>query len=247
MTLVEFIAPLKKGTHLKRILAVLYFHERYEQKTAMTVSEIRQSLKRARAPGYAKVNVADVVNKCGALVDTSGLKQGTRLWNLTDSGREHVRTILDLPKADIEIEHDVGILENLSARVGDNDVREYLEEALRCLRVGALRACVVFVWTGAIRKIQIDVMAKGSKVVTAEVQKHDPKGRRISKLDDFAYVKDEIVLRVAKHLGLLDKNQKDTLTEALGLRNRCSHPSKYRPGIKRVSAFLEDVIQIVFV
>ncbi len=247
MTLVEFIAPLLKSKHQDRILAILYYRERYEQKTALTADEIRQALRGARIKGWAKVNVVDVLNKSGALVDTSGLKDHKRLWSLTDSGREHVRKLLGFPQADAEVEHDIGTLENLVAKVPDPDVRDYLGEALKCLQVGALKACTVFVWVAAIRTIQTALMAKGLAAVNAAIQKHDPKARLLKSQDDFAYVKDVITLLAAKELGLLDKNQKDALTEALNLRNRCGHPSKYRPGAKKVSAFVEDITSIVLV
>lgn len=246
MTLVEFLAPLAKKTHQDRILALLYYRERYEQKTTLTVDEVRQGLKSARAKGWAKVNAADVLSKSGSLVDTSGVHGKKRLWNLTDSGREHVRKLLGLPMADVEVEHDVGTLEDLVSKVNDDDVRGYLEEAVKCLQVGALRACTVFVWVAAIRTIQSDMMTKGSAAVTTAVQKHDPKARAVKSLDDLAYVKDATTLLAAKELGILDKNEKDTLTEALNLRNRCGHPGKYRPGIKKVSALVEDITSIAF-
>lgn len=246
MTLVEFIAPLSKKTHQDRILVVLYYRERYEQKTALSVDEIRQGLKNARSKGWAKVNVADVLSKSGALVDTGRLQGKRRLWNLTDSGREHVRMLLGLPEADVEIEHDVGTLENLVTKITDPDVRDYLDEALKCLQVGALRACTVFVWAAAIRTIQTSLIAKGTTALSAAIQKHDPKARPVNTLDDFAHIKDATSLLAAKDLGVLDKNEKDTLTEALNLRNRCGHPGKYRPGVKKVSAFVEDITSIVF-
>jgi hypothetical protein len=165
---------------------------------------------------------------------------------LTESGREYVRRLLGLPANEPEIERDVATLTALVSEVSNDDVRNYLEEALKCLQVDALRACVVFVWTAAVRTIQAEVMAKGSAPVTTAVQRHDPKARAITKIDDFAYVKDSVLLLAATDLGLLDKNEKDTLTDALNLRNRCGHPSKYRPGVKKVSAFVEDITSIVF-
>lgn len=246
MTLVEFLAPLAKKTHQDRILAILYYRERYEQKTALTVEEVRQGLKSARVKGWAKVNVADVLSKSGPLVDTSGVQGKRRIWNLTDSGRENIRKLLGLPKADVEVEHDVGTLEDLVSKVTDADVRDYLDEAVKCLQVGALRACTVFVWVAAIRKIQTEMIAKGSAAVTTAVQKHDPKARTLKSLDDFAHIKDATTLLAAKELGILDKNEKDTLTDALNLRNRCGHPGKYRPGVKKVSAFVEDITSIAF-
>lgn len=246
MTLVEFLAPLKKGKHQDRILALLYYCERYEQQPSLTIDSIRKRLKGARAPGASKVNIADVLSKSGALSDTDGLEGARRLWKLTESGREHVRGLLGLPTNEPEIEHDVATLTALVSKVSNDDVRSYLEEALKCLQVGALRACVVFVWTAAVRTIQTEVMAKSSAAVTAAVQKHDPKARPITKIDDLAYVKESVLLLAASDLGLLDKNEKDTLTEALNLRNRCGHPSRYRPGVKKVSAFVEDITSIVF-
>jgi hypothetical protein len=90
------------------------------------------------------------------------------------------------------------------------------------------------------------MMAKGSASVTAALQRHDPKVPRVKSIDDFAYIRDATVLLAAKDLGVLDKNEKDVLTEGLNLRNRSGHPGKYRPGVKKVSAFIEDVTSIVF-
>jgi hypothetical protein len=246
LTLVEFLAPLAKKKHQDRILGVLYYCERYERQASLTIENIRLRLKGARTHGWAKVNIADVLSKSGPLADTNGLEGTRRLWTLTESGREYVRNLLGLPATEAEIEHDVGTLTALVSKVSNDDVRSYLEEALKCLQIGALRACVVFVWTAATRIIQSEAMTKGSKVVTAAVQKHDPKVRTITTVDDFAYVKEAVLLLAAKDLGLFDKNEKDTLTEALNLRNRCGHPTKYRPGVKKVSAFVEDVTSILF-
>jgi hypothetical protein len=246
VTLVEFLAPLKNGKHEDRVRAVLYYCERYEQRPSMTADQIRKRLKDARAPGAAKVNVPDVLTKSGERANTDGVEGGRRLWLLTETGHEHVRSLLGLPASEPEIEHDVATLSALVAKVPDGDVRDYLEEALKCLRVGALRACVVFIWTAAAREIQTSMMAKGPSAVTAAVQKHDPKARSINKIDDFAYVKEAVQLLAALGLGLLDKSEKDTLEEALDLRNRCGHPSKYKPGAKKVSAFVEDVTSILF-
>jgi hypothetical protein len=74
MTLVEFLAPLLKKTNQDRVLAILYYRERCDQIPTLTVDEIRNALKNARVPKWAKVNVAYVLSKSGHLVDTSGLK-----------------------------------------------------------------------------------------------------------------------------------------------------------------------------
>jgi len=246
MTLPEFLAPFRAGTNQDRVLAVMYFYERYEDKTAVTVAEIRSGLRRARVRRAGRINVADVLAKSGPYLDTGGTRGREKLWSLTETGRQLIRGKLDLPAADVEVEHDVGALEQVVQKISNPEIKDYLEEAVKCLQVGALRACVVFVWSGAIRTIQERILSAGGTGVTAALQKHDPKCRSVTTIDDFAYVKDDTTLLAARDLGVLDKNQKDTLKEALGLRNRSGHPGKYRPGVKKVSSYIEDVVSIVF-
>jgi hypothetical protein len=246
MTLVEFLAPLRNGSHRDRVLAVLYFEARYNSNQALTVEQLRACLKNARVKGHAKLNIADVLSKSGHYVDSPGAEGKRRLWKLTDSGSAHVRQLLGLPEAEPEIEHDVSALVQASAAVGEAVVRQYLEEGIKCLSVGARRASVVFLWTGAVRSLQERMLTAGKKQLNAALTKHDPRARTVSSIDHFSYVKDRITVLAALELGILDKSEKDTLLEALGLRNRCGHPAKYNPGEKKVSSFVEDLIQIVF-
>lgn len=246
MTLVEFLAPLKKASHRDRILAVLYYQHRYKDADALTVEEIRKNLTQARAPNAKNVNIAAVLATSGHYVDTSGTSGNRHLWKLTSSGERYVRELLELPDAQPEIEHDIGALAKLVSQLADQHIRAYVEEALKCLQVGALRACVVFLWAGAIRTLQEGLLGYGSDKLTAALQKHDPKARKVSSIDHFAYIKDKTTVLAALELGSLDKNEKDTLEEALNLRNRCGHPSKYKPGPKKVSSFIEDVVGIMF-
>jgi hypothetical protein len=68
----------------------------------------------------------------------------------------------------------------------------------------------------------------------------------VKKVDDFAYIKDATFLKAAFDLGLLDKGQRDTLQDALDLRNKCGHPTKYKPRVNKARGFIEDVVGIVF-
>lgn len=246
MTLVEFLAPLKKSTHGNRVLAVLYYLMRYEGVESATVAQIRSAMRRARAPSWKTVNVANVLARSAPNVESPGQSGSALLWRLTGTGQAHIRTLLDLPEAEPEVEHDVRTLESIAAKIGDADVRNYVEEAVKCLRFGALRASVVFLWAGAIRVVQQDLLAKYKKGVAAAVHKFDARVPKVTRLDHFAYVKDATTLLAAQHLGLIDKNEKAVLEGSLRLRNSCGHPGKYKPGVKKVSSFIEDVVGIVF-
>lgn len=246
MTLVEFLHPIK-GSGIRNVcLAAMYFHERYENTEAITVEGLRALLKRARVPQAAKLNLADTLSKSAPYVDTPG-KEGNRfLWALTSSGQEHIRQLLDLPAKDIEIENDVTALENLISTLSDVDVVDYLNEAVKCLQINALRATVVFLWSGAVKKLRDDVFSCGTTNVNVAIIKFDPKSKTIQKIDDLVLIKESILLLVAQELGLYDKNQRSVLEDCLNLRNKCGHPGKYKVGPKKVSSFIEDLVGIVF-
>lgn len=246
ISLVEFLAPVKDRPHRDKVLTVLYYREHYGKAESLTVEEIRISLGQARVRGWKRINVADVLSKSGHLVDTAEVRGSKRLWHLTPSGEAHVRSLLDLPATQLEIEHDVSTLSTRAAKISDSTIRSYVDEAIKCLRAGALRASVVFLWTGAIRTLQEVLLRTQSASLNASIQKHDPKARVVRGLDDFSYIKDSVTLLAAQELGVLDKGQKQTLEEALNLRNRCGHPTRYAPGEKKVASFVEDLITIVF-
>ncbi len=246
MTLAEFLATLDGVSQREVCLAVLYYHQHYRDKPSLTVEEIREELIRARVPKASKINVADVLNKSGAFVDSPGADGSRRLWQLTTSGETHIRGKLNLPASEPEIEHDVATLQVLAAKVSDSVVRDYILEAIKCLSVGAIRAAIVFLWTGAIRTLQEESLTRYASTLNGAIVKHDPKARAVNKLEDFAYIRDATALLAFQELGILDKGEKTTLGEGLDLRNRCGHPTKYIPGIKKASSFIEDVVGIVF-
>jgi hypothetical protein len=246
MTLVEFIAPLKNGANRDKCLAILFYECNYDNRTVLSVAEIRLGLRAARVPKWAKINVADVLSKSGHLVDSSDSTAARRVWALTESGKKYVQNLLAIPSVTTELKNDTTTLASIAAKLTDQTVKEYVEESIKCLGVGALRAAVVFLWTGAIRVLQEKAIAMGISALNAAVLKHDPKARNVGKVEDFAYIKDAVTLLALQELGILDKGEKATLEEALNLRNRCGHPTKYRPGEKKASSFIEDVMGIVF-
>ncbi|MDE3135921.1 MAG: hypothetical protein KGL59_05075 [Acidobacteriota bacterium] len=225
---------------------MLYYKHRYEQIESLTADQIKKALVQCRVPSAKSINVADVLAKSGAMVDSPGARGLARLWKLTGAGEVHVRQALGLKEAEAEIEHDVSYLKSKVAKIPDALVRSYIEESIDCLSIGALKAGIVFLWAGAVRTLQERLLTAGITQVNAAIQAHDPKARQIKKLDDFQYIKESVLLLAAEGVGLLDKAERNTLEDCLNLRNKCGHPNKYDPGIKKASSFIEDVSGIVF-
>ncbi|WP_024461026.1 hypothetical protein [Marinimicrobium sp. LS-A18] len=246
MTIVEFLNPVKKKSTKDICLAAMYFSQRYQEAESLTVEGLRALLKRAKIPRAAQLNLAATLAQSAPYVDTIG-KDGKRfLWALTSTGESYVRELLELPAHDIEIENDVASLDELISTIGDKDVCDYLNEAVKCLQVNAIRASVVFLWSGAVKKIRDDVFACGAGSVNTALAKFDPKAKPIKKLDDLVLVKESTLLLVSQELGLFDKNQRSVLEDCLNLRNKCGHPGKYKAGPKKVSSFIEDLVSVVF-
>ena len=247
MTIVEFLHPIKAKGIKDICLAAMYFNQRYQDGESLTVEGLRALLKRAKIPKAAKLNLAATLSQSAPFVDTVG-KVGNRfLWSLTSSGETHVRELLELPINDIEIENDVSSLETLISRIGDKDICDYLNEAVKCLQVNALRACIVFLWSGSVKKIRDDIFACGVKNINPAITKFDPRAKPIKKLDDLVLIKESTLLLASQELGLFDKNQRSILEDCLNLRNKCGHPGKYKIGPKKVSSFIEDLVGILFV
>lgn len=248
VTLIEFLAPVNNRSNRERVLSTLYFAHRHQDEDALTVDAIRTRLQQARIPKAKQINVADVLAKAGEYVDAPGVgTKGAKLWSLTETGERFVRDLLDLPETAPQVENDVAQLRGIASSVKDDVIRSYIDEAILCLQVGALRAAVVFLWAGAIRSLQEDAIANYTiSVINAAIVKHDPKARTVRKVEDFAQIKDKVTLLAIRELGMVDKGEWGVLQEALDLRNKCGHPTKYVPGSAKAAAFIEDVVGVVF-
>lgn len=247
MTFVEYLAGHEgKPSNRERVLAAMYFSKTINGVYALAPVEVRELLVGARVPKARTLDISKVLARAGHYVNRDG---GTgSSWQLTDSGRDFVQrvfgriesgtTILDARTLHIE-----GLVSGLS----DDVVRSYLDEAVRCLAANALRAAVVFVWSGAMRTLEEAALASQSgKVITAALRKHDTRSKSVSKVGDFASTRDATKLLAFQDLGLLDKSERQILEDALNLRNKCGHPTKYVPREAKVDAFVEDVIGVVF-
>lgn len=141
---------------------------------------------------------------------------------------------------------DTETLEKMLANVQDENEKDYLLEAAKCINARAYRAAVVFAWIAVIRNIHHRCMEHSLSSLNHFIKKYKPKAKDIRSIDDFANLNDRLVLDVSQDLGEFDKNEKTMLVHCLDLRNKCGHPGKYKPESFRVAAFMEDLVAIVF-
>lgn len=241
-TLIEFLHPLRRASRTTQVQAALYYCKYYRRlDTGVTVAEVRDALIEARMPGAKKANLPQALRNSAPYARS--LSHG--VWEITSTGVERIRDELALPAPVAQPEHDVASLEALAAAVKDRVVRDYVEEAVKCLRVDARRASVVFLWTGAVATIREHVWRFGPTSIEAALKAHNPRAK-FRKKGDFEAVADTNLLQIAHDMEIYDKSQKKRLSEALDLRNDCGHPVKYTPGEKKVASFIEDLVATVW-
>jgi|SRR6266850_282021 len=240
MTLTERLGVLSRNAPRRDFGLVALGHLHEMARATVSVADLRDALVGARVvKGARTANWSDVLSRAVPYVVATNV-DGRLEWALTGSGHEYVHRLLAGGPG--EVQHEADALDALKPKIKDLEVRDYVDEAVVCLRAGALRAPVVFLWAGAVRVLQQNALAIGVTPLNAALQKHDPKARPVSKMDDFAYVKDSLLLLAAVDMGFLDKGQKIVLQAALDVRNQCGHPTKYRPGVKKVASIIEDLV-----
>jgi site-specific recombinase XerD len=138
-------------------------------------------------------------------------------------------------------------LEILIDFLENEDEKDFLLESVACLKSNALRAGVIFAWTAAVSNLRKKCLRHSKKLLNDSLLKHQPNLKKdIKTEDDFSYVKDSTMLKALLDLGEIEKSEKDILEECLNLRNKCGHPSKYKPKPLKAAAFIEDLITTVF-
>ena len=247
MTLVEFLHPIRTGKQTDLVLAVLFHAKVFLHQDDMTVSEIRNSLTQAKIPNVKKMNINAILNRCSPNVHAPrGRENNTLAFELTPTGDRYIREVMQVPTIQPKLQNEVSSLEVIANKITDETALGFIQEGIVCLGADALRAAIVFVWSGAMKTLHDKAWQYQVKDINDAIAKHDPKARPVKKAADFSYIKDSTFLESCIDLGILDKGQKDTLIEGLNLRNRCGHPTKYRPEVNRAKGFIEDIVGIVF-
>lgn len=112
--------------------------------------DIRRLMVKARDP-KKNTNVAVALSQLIPKVEMIGQENGKNLWRITDSGKKHIRELLSLPDDSVEAQNEVASLTAIAGKVKDAVIHDYLLEGIECLRFNALRAAIVFLWSGTIR------------------------------------------------------------------------------------------------
>jgi hypothetical protein len=166
-------------------------------------------------------------------------------WEITDSGRQHLRNlgVGGLSPAAVQVAAD---LRSHLSGIGNEDVRSFVEEAVKCFEAELFRSAVVMSWLGAIGVLQDYVVNSRLDDLNKEARRVNPIWKDAVTADDLGRMKESDFLDRLAAISLLGKNAKERLKVQLDLRNACGHPNSFVVGRNTVTSHIEVLILNVF-
>lgn len=255
----EFIRQLGLSTGQDNVLATCYYAEFLSKQSNFGTNEIQALLNEAKIP-----SVSNLPRDLRALLAkkylniASGTFNGRVRYTLTTLGVNRINERTEMiglkiskPTERTDILKEIAeTLHGMIQAIPAKDERDYIEEAVSCLSPvnNASRAAVIMGWTGTVYSLRrkIDLLGPtGYATFTVHLKKINPK-KSASTFNDLEDVKDADLLDICEKMDIIKgKSVKDQLAQWLSFRNGVGHPTNVRPGIYKVKAFFEDIIQYV--
>lgn len=165
------------------------------------------------------------------------------------AGVRQFQTLHAVPVTDSATEAPVQALHSLrvAAKKAPANYADYLDEAVRCYEGGMYRASVLMVWAAVVEHLYSKIAAHPGGIKAFEAANFARYGtannyRKIKKQDDFLYLREAQFITLGEDAGLYNKNARTLLDEKLILRNRCGHPTLYKPGREETVIFIESLL-----
>lgn len=165
-------------------------------------------------------------------------------WLITEKGKkslESLGVIENTPSQTVK-----PTLRKYAAKINDEHVTQFAEEAISALEFGLLRSAVVLSWVGAVSILYQEVINNHLVSFNTEAQRRFPKWKNATNPDGLTKMKEYDFLQVLNGISVIGKNVKDELEQCLKLRNSCGHPNSLRIGEHKVASHIEVLILNVY-
>ena len=197
----------------------------------------------AEASGLRAVKTWNVSQFLGA---ARGLAiRTTDGWELTSDGKARVQALVG-PASNSPVAQVIPQLRAHLPKIGNAQTAAFVEEAIKCLESGLLRAGVVLGWVGAMAVLYDHVVAHHLATFNAAAKNQNSKWKSAATVDDLARMKEADFLTVLESASIIGRSVKQELEGCLKLRNGAGHPNQLRIGNSRAAAHVESLMLNVF-
>ena len=166
-------------------------------------------------------------------------------WEITEAGSEHLQK-LGVFTASPAILHVSAELRKHASAIQNTEVREFVDEAVKCHELHLFRAAVVMSWLGAVAVLHDHVVNNHLVAFNAEAVRRNPKWKVAKTADDLGLMQERDFLDTLQAIPVIGKNVKNALVQCLDRRNGCGHPNSYKLSENTVAAHIEALILNVF-
>jgi hypothetical protein len=253
MTLLEFLRGIPNFQEFSRkskILLLAYFLRQYRGMVEFTAADMEAECRGLlKPPSDLRTQLRLLAKGKNSLLAKGSARDA---FSLNMPGLDEVESYLagagPAPAVvDTMIAAALTYLKKTVAKLGDDNQRKFMAEAISCLAVDAPRATIVMAWAGACDHLYDYILRhKLIDFNTALARRTDRYARiTISTKDDFADLKESVFIEVARSAGVITNDVRKVLDEKLGIRNTCAHPSTVDVHRSKVVNFIEDLIDNV--
>jgi hypothetical protein len=132
-------------------------------------------------------------------------------------------------------------------KINNENEREFVIEAIECLKSRSYRASILMAWSGSLAVLQRHVFDNFLNEFNSDAMANNLLKKPVSNILDMRDgMKDSHFLDVIRRISLIDDSIKRSLKSCLDLRNNCAHPSEFRIGESAVFHCIENLLMNVF-
>jgi hypothetical protein len=255
MTLLDFLRSIPNFQEFSRkskILLLAYYLRQYRGMLEFSAEDIAQACQGIlKPPSDLRIQLRLLARGRNSLLTHTAAKD---VFALNMPGLDEVESYLSGagPASAVVDDMIAGALEYLRkvvARLGNDNQRKFMAEAISCLAVDAPRATIVMAWAGALDHLYDFILRHKLADFNVALSKRTDRYARvvIAAKDDLLELKESVFIEVARSAGVISNDVRKILDEKLGIRNTCAHPSAVDIHRSKVVNFIEDIVDNVIV
>ena len=131
-------------------------------------------------------------------------------------------------------------------RIGDDDTRLFVEEAIKCYEAELYRSAIIMSWLAAVDVLHNFVHQNTLAAFNAEARRVNGGWRDAKTTDDLGRMSEAHFLDRIEAISVIGKNVKAGLKDCLDRRNGCGHPNSLQIGANTAAHHIEILLLNVF-
>lgn len=253
MLLLEFLRNIpnfQEYSRKSKILLLVYYLRQHKGLVEVSAKDIRDCCQGVLKPPSQLPQQLQLLSKGKNSVLMKGSKQGR--YSLTLGGLNEVETYFSSDNrsevlVDKLLADAIPYLKKSVSKVGEENKRKFMAEAISCLGVDARRATIIMTWAGTIGHLyEYIITHKLPEFNNALHRRRDRYSNlTITNKDDFSDIKESVFIETCRSARIISNDVRKILDEKLGIRNTFAHPSGVEVHPTKVVNFVEDLVDNV--